>query len=117
MHDRKIGCLPVVDDAGMLVGLITETDLLRAIVEILGYKEHGTRIASLSSMPDRPDAWRELVRFLQDFEMDVPSLMTYPLHARPGYRDVVIRVKGEQAEALAGGLKAKYGESVSILVT
>jgi CBS-domain-containing membrane protein len=27
MHDRKIGCLPVVDDAGGLVGVITETDL------------------------------------------------------------------------------------------
>ena len=29
MAERKIGCLPVVDDAGGFVGLITETDVLR----------------------------------------------------------------------------------------
>jgi CBS domain-containing protein len=29
MLERRIGCLPVVD-AGVLVGLVTETDLLRS---------------------------------------------------------------------------------------
>jgi acetoin utilization protein AcuB len=29
MADRKIGCLPVVDPSQVLVGLVTETDLLR----------------------------------------------------------------------------------------
>jgi CBS domain-containing protein len=29
MAERKIGCLPVVDDNGQLAGLVTETDLLR----------------------------------------------------------------------------------------
>jgi CBS domain-containing protein len=31
MADRKIGCLPVVDERGLLVGMLTETDLLRAL--------------------------------------------------------------------------------------
>lgn len=30
MIDRKIGCLPVVED-GVLVGIVTETDLLRVV--------------------------------------------------------------------------------------
>lgn len=34
MANHKIGCLPVVDSAGDLVGLVTETDLLRAMVEL-----------------------------------------------------------------------------------
>ncbi len=33
MIDRKIGCLPVME-AGKLVGLITETDLLRELLEM-----------------------------------------------------------------------------------
>lgn len=33
---RKIGALPVLDDELMLVGVVTETDLLRLVVEVLG---------------------------------------------------------------------------------
>ena len=115
MHDHKIGCLPVVDDAGNLVGVITETDLLGVMVEILGYKERGTRIAF--QVPDTPAACQELVHVLRDFRLDLRSMVTCALHTRPGYRDFVIRVKGEQADALVKELKEKYGEGVSVLVT
>ncbi len=115
MHDHKIGCLPVVDDAGSLVGVITETDLLGVMVEILGYKEKGTRIAF--QVPDTPAACQELVHVLRDFRLDLRSMVTCALHTRPGYRDFVIRVKGEQADALVKELKEKYGEGVSVLVT
>jgi acetoin utilization protein AcuB len=115
MHDHKIGCLPVVDEAGRLVGMITETDLLAVMVEILGYKEKGTRIAF--QVPDTPEACQELVHVLRDFRLALRSLVTCALHTRPGYRDFVIRVKGEQADALVKELKAKYGEGVSVLVT
>ena len=114
MHDHKIGCLPVVDDAGALVGLITETELLEVMVEILGYKEKGTRIAF--EVPDSPEACQELVHVLRDFRLDFRSIVSSALHTRPGYRDFVIRVKGEQADALVKELKVKYGEGVSVLV-
>lgn len=115
MHDHRIGCLPVVDEAGKLVGLITETDLLEVMVEILGYKEKGTRIAF--EVPDTHEAYQELVHVLRDFRLDFRSIISTALHTRPGYRDFVIRVKGEQADALVKELKAKYGESVSVLIT
>lgn len=115
MHDHRIGCLPVVDDTGALVGLITETDLLAVMVEILGYKEKGTRIAF--EVPDTPEVCQELARVLRDFRLDFRSIVSSALHTRPGYRDFVIRVKGEQAEALVEELKAKYGEGVSVLIT
>ena len=34
MLARRIGCLPVVDD-GRVIGIITETDMLQALVEML----------------------------------------------------------------------------------
>ena len=115
MHDHKIGCLPVVDGAGTLVGMITETDLLAVMVEILGYKEKGTRIAF--EVPDTPEACQELNHVLRDFRLDFRSIVSSALHTRPGYRDFVIRVKGEDANALVKELKAKYGDGVSVLVT
>jgi len=115
MHDHKIGCLPVVDETGSLVGLITETDLLAVMVEILGYKEKGTRIAF--EIRDSPEACQELVHVLRDFRLDFRSIVSTALHTRPGFRDFVIRVRGEQVDALVKELKAKYGEGVSVLGT
>jgi acetoin utilization protein AcuB len=115
MHDHKIGCLPVVDEAGALVGMITETDLLGVMVEILGYKGQGTRIAF--EVPDHPEATQTLVHLLHGLGLDLQSFVTCALHTRPGFRDFVVRVKGEGADALVEELRAKYGVSVSVLVT
>jgi prephenate dehydratase len=66
---------------------------------------------------DTPDACRELVHVLRDFRLDFRSIVSSALHTRRGYRDFVIRVKGEQADDLVKELKAKYGESVSVHIT
>lgn len=43
MLENKAGCLPVIEDA-RLVGIITEADIFRAFVQVLGVMEPGTRI-------------------------------------------------------------------------
>ena len=115
MFEHKVGCLPVVDEGGALVGIITGRDLLGVMVDILGYKEKGTRIAS--EVPDTRDACQMLVHVIKDYCLDFRSLVSTALHSRPGYRDFVIRVKGEDVETLVKELEAKYGDSVSVLVT
>ncbi len=115
MYEQKVGCLPVVDEAGALVGIITGRDLLGVMVDILGYREKGTRIAF--EVADTRDACQMLVHVLKDYCLDFRSLISCALHSRPGHRDFVIRVKGESADALVRELKTRYGESVSVLIT
>jgi acetoin utilization protein AcuB len=43
MVDNKIGCLPILN-GGKLVGIITETDIFKTFVEILGGRENGLRL-------------------------------------------------------------------------
>lgn len=44
MVSHKIGGLPVVDDSGVIVGVITETDIFKAFVEMLGGGQPGLRL-------------------------------------------------------------------------
>jgi acetoin utilization protein AcuB len=43
MLENKIGCLPVVENRA-LTGIITESDIFRAFVGVLGVMEPGTRV-------------------------------------------------------------------------
>jgi len=45
MADQKIGGLPVVRD-GALVGIITETDIFRALLHLLGGRRSGVRVTA-----------------------------------------------------------------------
>jgi acetoin utilization protein AcuB len=51
MRERRIGCLPVVE-GGELVGIITSSDVMSALVYLVGANEPGSRMEI--SVPDRP---------------------------------------------------------------
>ena len=51
MADNKIGGLPVMRD-GHVVGIITETDLFKIFLELMGARERGTRVTAL--IEDKP---------------------------------------------------------------
>ena len=53
MADNKIGGLPVLRD-GHVVGIITETDLFKVFLELLGARESGVRVTAL--VEDQPGA-------------------------------------------------------------
>jgi len=47
MADNKIGCLPVTRE-GMVVGIITESDIFKIFLELLGAREKGIRLTVLA---------------------------------------------------------------------
>jgi acetoin utilization protein AcuB len=51
MADNKIGGLPVMRD-GQVIGIITETDLFKVFLELLGAREAGVRVTAL--IEDKP---------------------------------------------------------------
>ena len=42
LYDHKFGCLPVIDEHGILVGIITEHDFLRFATKVLENTDGGT---------------------------------------------------------------------------
>lgn len=51
MADNKVGGLPVMRDSHV-VGIITETDLFKIFLELMGARERGTRVTAL--IEDKP---------------------------------------------------------------
>lgn len=72
LADRKIGCLPVMD-AGQLVGIVTETDMLQAFAAILDDLSGSPRLEV--AVTDTPGTLQEVSRLFADFPLDVGSFV------------------------------------------
>ncbi len=93
MRDHKIGALPVVSQH-VLVGLITESDIFRAMVEVFEAPDRAVRITfSLSPGEDVLPLVADIARRRS---MRVTSFMALPQHEPPV---CVVQLAGEQVEA------------------
>ncbi|NIP78608.1 MAG: CBS domain-containing protein [Gemmatimonadetes bacterium] len=85
LAERRIGCLPVLED-GELVGILTESDLLRAFVELMAGRERHSRLEILA--PDRPGELARVVRVIGiDHGINITGVVVPPPH---GDRALVI---------------------------
>lgn len=89
MIEHKIGCLPVTE-ADRLVGIITETDILSVLVDVMGISEPSVRMEL--TLPDRPGALAEVTRIIATHQVNICSTITMP-HWEVGKRLAIIRLK------------------------
>ena len=75
MADNEIGGMPVVED-GKIVGIITETDLFRTFLEMLGARDKGVRMVVLAK--DVPGKLAELASKIGAEKGNIIALSTYP---------------------------------------
>ena len=74
MADNKIGGLPVVRDKEV-VGIITETDLFKIFLELLGAREPGIRVAAL--VPNIPGELSQLTQAISKIGGNILSFGTF----------------------------------------
>ena len=75
MHERKIGCLPVVEGDD-LVGILTASDVMAALVRLVGAHEPGSRLEV--ALPDRPGSLAELAGIVRDEGVNIVSVLSAP---------------------------------------
>ena len=68
IYKHKIGGMPVVKK-GILVGIITETDILRAFIDMMGLLTASSRIDLV--VGDEPGAFRKVLQIINDNGGDV----------------------------------------------
>lgn len=74
MRDHKIEMLPVVQD-GRLVGVITESAIMDAFTEILGFRDPGTRLTIDAS--DAPGVLSKLTAITAHHDANIQHLAVY----------------------------------------
>ena len=94
MADKKIGGLPVVD-AGKVVGMITETDLFKMLVELMGARDKATRVTV--TVPNRPG---ELAKITKAIATNGGDFISFGVFSGPDTdsRVVTFKVQGMKKE-------------------
>jgi acetoin utilization protein AcuB len=107
---KKIGSFPVVDN-GRLVGIATESDIVRLVSRVLGFKEAVSRI-TLDGLEMKLGILSQIISVVDRHQVPILSMMSLP---RPEKGDVmiVLRLKTTKPEGIVADLK-KMGLSVDL---
>jgi acetoin utilization protein AcuB len=104
MLTHRIGGLPVVR-GDMVVGIITETDILSAFVDVMGLHKEHTRLELV--LEDRSGAFLEVCRIIQEQGGDIASVVTAnATHHGEQTKVLIFRLEGVQVESLVESLEA-----------
>ena len=112
MYEHKIQSLPViveepvVDEASTVaeevLGIITSSDVMRALIMLVGLPEPGCRIEV--RVPNREGILAEVAGKIQDFEVDIVSVLSDP-DRRLGKRTMVFQLVTVDPSSVIQGLK------------
>ena len=89
IHDRRIGCLPVVAD-GELAGIVTSSDMMRTLIELTGAHGVGTWIEV--EVPNEPGSLATITDIVRDRKVNIASIFLGPA-SRETYRTIVLRLE------------------------
>ena len=113
MYELKIGSLPVVAEAPVvdeglavaeeeLLGIVTSSDVMRALVTLAGLPEPGCRIEVRA--PNREGILAEVAGKIQDLGVDIFSVLSDP-DRRSGNRTMVFQLVTTDPSSVMQGLK------------
>ena len=89
MADRKIGGLPVTS-GGKIVGMITETDLFKVLLELMGARQKALRVTA--TIPERPG---ELAKVTKAIASNGGDFIAFGMFSGPDANSRVLTFKVE----------------------
>jgi len=114
LRENKIGAMPVVDDDGKLVGIITETDIFDSFLDILGVNRQGTRINLLIN-EDRPGILKTVSEVVYKHGVNIENIVSLG-HNEDGKVELVLRFNSLDYQPIVEDLKKAGYEIEGIVV-
>lgn len=110
MMEKRVGGLPVVDEKGVVVGIITESDIFKVLISITGAKYGGVQLAL--KLPNTQGSLKEVLELLRAEQARIISILTsYDQQQEEGFRQVYVRIQDREKDALddlIGKLKDRF---------
>lgn len=110
MRENKISTLAVVK-ANKLVGIITESDIFDAFIDLLGFRDAGSRITIQAT--DAPGVLADIAEIFRDLDSNITHIAAY--RGSAGYSDVVIRTNTINTDDLEKRL-AEHGYRIENVI-
>ena len=89
LRKNDIGCLPVVDENNILLGIITHNDIFEAFIDLLGYNTDGSRYV-INVSEDKPGVMEGISHICKLNNVSISNLAVY--HTERGIEVVMITV-------------------------
>ena len=91
MVEKEVYTLPVVDEKNKVIGIITERDIFKAFIDLMGFHEEGTRFV-LNMKEDKPGQIEKATNLFSANNVNIKNFAVY--HNDRGI-EVVIIVSGD----------------------
>jgi acetoin utilization protein AcuB len=88
--NNRISGMPVVDNRGNIVGIITQADLFRVLISLTGVGTRGIQFALL--IDDKPGSIKEVADIIRAYSGRMVSILTSYDGVSDGYRKLYIRM-------------------------
>jgi acetoin utilization protein AcuB len=108
-EERKIGSFPVVEN-GKLVGIATESDIIRFVTRVLGLKEEGSRI-TIEGLGGKFGDLEKIVSVANQHNTVILSMMSLPIPEKKDWM-IVLRLKTNDPNPIVKDFK-KAGFNVT----
>ncbi|MBW1795660.1 MAG: CBS domain-containing protein [Deltaproteobacteria bacterium] len=103
MLENKISSLPVINNKGALIGIVTQTDIFKVLINIAGVYTGGIQFAF--SLEDRPGSIKEAADVIRSYEGRIVSILSTHETAEEGRRNVYVRTNPLPEEKLRNLVK------------
>lgn len=108
-QEKKIGSFPVVEN-GKLVGIATESDLVRFLTRALGVREEGSRI-TIEGLGGKLSDLEKIIQTVNQHQTVILSMMTLPRQEKKDWM-IVLRLKTTDPDPIVKDFK-KAGFNVT----
>ena len=109
MAEKKVGCLPVLED-DVVVGMISQVDLLALLAEMLGTRWMGVRVTV--RMPDRRGEFAKMVAAISAKGWGITAMGGVPTLKDPSSWDAVVKIRFVTPDEVVEALQQVEGHEI-----